>query len=163
MPQIEQLSAIFASQLFWLAVVFGILYFVIARGMVPKIRTTVDAREARIASDLEAAQAAREDADRTEEDWRNRMNEARAEASAVTLGAKQSAALETEVKIKKSADRIAKKAATAEARIRDSLNDARSEIESVSAEAARDMVGRLTGIDVTGKDATAAVKAAIDG
>lgn len=163
MPQIEQLSAIFVSQLFWLAVVFGILYFVIARGMVPKIRTTVDAREARIASDLEAAQAAREEADRTEEDWRGRMNEARAEASAVTLEAKQAAALDTEAKIKKSAERIAKKADTAEARIRDGLNKARSEIEAVSAEAARDMVGRLTGIDVTGKDAAAAVKAAING
>lgn len=162
MPQIEQLSAIFVSQLFWLAVVFGILYFVIARGMVPKIRTTVDAREARIASDLEAAQAAREEADRTEEDWRSRMNEARAEASAVTLEAKQGAALDTEAKIKKSAARITKKVDTAEARIRDSLSKARSEIEAVSAQAARDMVGRLTGIEVAGKDAAAAVKVVID-
>ena len=35
MPQIEQLPFIFFSQLFWLAVVFGIIFFVIGRGMVP--------------------------------------------------------------------------------------------------------------------------------
>ena len=33
MPQINQLTAIFFSQLFWLLVVFGIIYFVISIGM----------------------------------------------------------------------------------------------------------------------------------
>jgi F-type H+-transporting ATPase subunit b len=42
MPQINQLSDIFFSQLFWLLLVFGIIYFGIARGMVPKIQSTVD-------------------------------------------------------------------------------------------------------------------------
>ena len=37
MPQIEQLSEVFASQLFWLIVTFGLIYFVIGRGMMPKI------------------------------------------------------------------------------------------------------------------------------
>ena len=45
MPQIAQLPDIFWSQLFWLAIVFGILFFVIGRGMLPKIQATVDARD----------------------------------------------------------------------------------------------------------------------
>jgi F-type H+-transporting ATPase subunit b len=36
MPQLEQLPYIFTSQLFWLLVVFGLLYFGIGRGMIPK-------------------------------------------------------------------------------------------------------------------------------
>ena len=59
MPQIEQLPFIFFSQLFWLAVVFGIIFFVIGRGMVPKIQGTVELRDAKIAEDLERALAAR--------------------------------------------------------------------------------------------------------
>src|SRR4051794_33449918 len=106
MPQITQLSAIFASQLFWLIVVFGITYFVIGRGMVPKIRKTVDAREARIASDLERAQAAREEADRTEAEWRARMDAARVEAARIAQTAKQAGAAETERKVKAAADKI---------------------------------------------------------
>ena len=163
MPQITQLSAIFFSQLFWLTVVFGIIYFVIGRGMVPKVRTTVDAREARIASDLERAQAAREEADRTEADWRDRINEARAEAASVTLEAKQSAARETEAAIKKSAGKLARKVDTAEAKIRDALASARAGVEAVAAEAAHDMVARLIGLKVAQKDAAAAVKAEMNG
>ena len=37
MPQISQSSEIFASQLFWLVVTFGLLYFIVGRGMLPKL------------------------------------------------------------------------------------------------------------------------------
>ena len=53
MPQIDQLPDIFFSQLFWLAVVFGFIFFVIGRGMLPKIQSTVELREKKIAEDLE--------------------------------------------------------------------------------------------------------------
>ena len=52
MPQIEQLPFIYASQIFWLVVVFGILLVGIGYGMLPKIQSTVEARDARIAEDL---------------------------------------------------------------------------------------------------------------
>ena len=57
MPQIDQLPDIFWSQLFWLAIVFGIIFFVIGRGMLPKIEATVDARDAKIADDLAGGRA----------------------------------------------------------------------------------------------------------
>ena len=81
MPQITQLPLIIFSQLFWLAIVFGIIFFGIGRGMLPKIQSTVDAREKKIADDLERAQAARAEADETEAAWRARMDAARAEAA----------------------------------------------------------------------------------
>src|SRR5919107_1206353 len=81
MPQIEQLPYIFFSQLFWLLVVFGIIFFGIGRGMLPKIQSTVDAREKKIAEDLERAQAARAAAEETEAAWRARMDAARVEAA----------------------------------------------------------------------------------
>ena len=59
MPQINQLSYLFSSQLFWLIVVFGIIYFVIAGTMLPKVRSVVDGRSERIAEEIERAEAAR--------------------------------------------------------------------------------------------------------
>ena len=59
MPQLSQLSEVYLSQFLWLAIALGFIFFVIARGMLPKIQATVDAREKRIAGDLEAAQQAR--------------------------------------------------------------------------------------------------------
>lgn len=162
MPQINQLSEIFFSQLFWLAVVFGIIYFVIGRGMVPKIRGTVGARDAQIAADLQRAQAAREDADRTEAEWRARMDAARAEASRVAQEAKRASAVETEGKVKAAADAIALKVEGAESQIRTAVAAARAEIETVAAEAAQEMVQRLTGIAVDKQEAANAVKAELN-
>jgi F-type H+-transporting ATPase subunit b len=162
MPQINQLSEIFFSQLFWLIVVFGIIYFVIGRGMVPKIRGTVDAREGQIAADLERAQAAREQADRTEAEWRGRMDAARAQAARVAQEAKQASAVETERRVKAAADVINSRVEAAEAEIRNAVAAARVEIESVAAEATREMVQRLTGIAVDTHDAATAVKAELN-
>ncbi|MFL6745341.1 MAG: ATPase [Sphingomicrobium sp.] len=159
MPQLTQLPEIFWSQLFWLAVVFGITFFVIGRGMVPKIQSTVDAREKQIADDLARAQAARAAADETEAAWRERMDAARAEAARVANEAKQASARDTEAKVKKAADKLNSKVEASEKKIGEAVASARAEIEAVAAELTQDLVSRLTGIAVDKKDAAAAVKA----
>ena len=162
MPQIVQLPYIFASQLFWLAVVFGIIFFVIGRGMLPKIQSTVALREKQIADDLERAQAARSEAEETEAAWRARMDVARADAARIAQDAKQASAAKTEAKVRAAADKLNAKVEGAEARIRDAVAAARTEIEAVSAEATRDMVARLTGIKIDAKEAAGAVKAELN-
>src|SRR5215213_7315949 len=152
MPQIEQLPFIFFSQLFWLAVVFGILFFVIGRGMLPKIQGTVQLRDAKIAEDLERAQAARAEAEGTEAEWRQRMDAARAEAARLAQEAKQASARETEVKINAAADQINLKVESAQQRIR----------EAVAADATQEMVAVLTGIQVDSKEAANAVRAELN-
>ncbi|HUP67966.1 MAG TPA: ATPase [Sphingomicrobium sp.] len=163
MPQITQLPFIIFSQLFWLAIVFGIIFFGIGRGMLPKIQSTVDAREKKIAEDLERAQAARAKAEQTEAAWRARMDQARAEAARLAQEAKQESAKATEAKVKKAADKISQKGEAASATIREALESARAEIEAVAADATRDMVQRLTGITVDAKQAADAVKAQLNG
>lgn len=159
MPQLAQLSEVFLSQLLWLAIGLGFIFFVIARGMVPKIQATVSAREQKISGDLERAQAARVEADQTEADWRARMDAARSEAARIAQEAKQAGAMDTEAKVKAAADKINAKVDRAEARIRDAVNAARTEIEAVAAEATQEMVTRLTGIKVSANEAADAVKA----
>ena len=45
MPQLNQLADVALSQLFWLLLVLGVIYFGIGKGMLPKIQSTVDLRE----------------------------------------------------------------------------------------------------------------------
>ena len=163
MPQIEQLPYIFFSQLFWLTVVFGFIFLVIGKGMLPKIQSTVDARGKKIAEDLESAQQARSAAEETEAAWRARMDSARSEAAKVAQDARQESARDTEKKVRKAADKINLKVEAAEQQIRDALASARSEIEAVAAEATQEMVDRLTGIKVDKKEAAEAVKAELHG
>ncbi len=159
MPQLSQLSDVALSQLLWLAIALGFIFFVIARGMVPKIQATVDAREQRIAGDLEAAQKARVAADETEAAWRDRMDAARAEAARISQDAKAESGRDTEVKVKAAADKIGVKVESAQAKIRKSVDAARAEIEAVAAEATQEMVRRVAGLTVDKKEAAAAVKA----
>jgi F-type H+-transporting ATPase subunit b len=163
MPQIEQLPQIFFSQLFWLMVVFGIIYFWIGRGMVPKIQSVVEDRDRKIADDLAAAQRAREQADVAEEAYRQRLDASRSEAMKVAQEAKQKAALETEKKLKAIDEQVGARVAEAEARIRAAAEAARRELEPVAAEAASQLVSKLTGQKVAAKDAEPAVRAVLHG
>jgi F-type H+-transporting ATPase subunit b len=162
MPQLTQLPVVFWSQFFWLAVVFAIIFFVIGRGMVPKIQGTVDLREKHIADDLAAAEAARARADETEAKWRADMDVARAEAARLSNEAKQSSARDTEGKVQSAAEALNRKIDEAEAGIRAALDGARAEIEGVAADAAQDLVARLTGRQVERDAAIAAVKAELN-
>jgi len=159
MPQLNQLSQVAFSQFLWLAIGLGFIFFVIARGMVPKIQATVDMRDKKIASDLEAAQAARVAADETEAAWRARMDAARAEAAKLSNDAKQASAKDTEAKVHAAANKLNAKLEKAGAKIREALDAARLEIEAVAADAAREMVSRLTGKTVDQRQAADAVKA----
>ena len=159
MPQLSQLSEVALSQFLWLAIALGFIFFVIGRGMVPKIQATVDAREKQISADLERAQQARAAADETEAAWRARMDAARAEAARVANEAKQASARDTEAKVKALADKLVLKVSSAEAKIRKARESARAEIEAVAADAAQSLVATLTGIKVDKKAAADAVKA----
>lgn len=159
MPQLDQLPEIFWSQFFWLAVVFGIIFFGIGLGMLPKIQSTIDTREKKIADDLERAQSARAAAEETEADWRARMDTARVEAAKIAQDARQESARDTEKKVRKAVDKINVKVDAAGQKLREAVESSRAEIESVAAEATQDMVARLTGIKVDKKAAAEAVKA----
>lgn len=162
MPQLSQLSQVYLSQFLWLAVALGFIFFVIGRGMVPKIQATVDQREGKIAGDLEAAQKARADADATEAQWRARMDSARADAARLAQEAKAESGRETEARVKAAAETINSKVEAAQSQLRDAVTAARGEIEAVAADVTREMVARLTGIEVGPDEAAKAVKAELN-
>lgn len=163
MPQIDQLSESWyaVSQLFWLALVFGAIFVVIGRGMLPKVEATVDARDRKIADDVSAAKAAREAADAVEADWRAKTNAARAEAQAVVAAAKSAAADKTAARLASINEANEARLAAAEAEISAARVSALAEIEAVAADAAQHLVSRLTGKAIEPEAAAAAVRAQI--
>ena len=158
MPQIAQLAETWSSQVFWLLLIFSLVFFVIGRGMVPRVLGTVDLRDSQIASDLAAARAARDGADEAEAAWRARENANRTSAQALVSEAKAKAAAATEAKLASVQVGIDANLADAEARIDASRASAAAEIEAVAAEAARDIVSRIAGIAVSPEDARGAVQ-----
>lgn len=163
MPQITQLSQVVWSQLFWLAIVLGFIYFAIGRNMVPKIQSTVDARDKHIADNLAAADRARTEADAIEEAYRLRMDESRAEAATRTAAAKQAAAIAAEKRVSEAGEAIAATSAEAEARIRAASAAAVAGIQAAAAELAQDIVDKIAGMTVSNAQAVEAVKGSLHG
>ena len=163
MPQIAQLSETYASQIFWVLLFFGLIFFVIGKGMVPKVMETVAVRDKQIADDLAAAEAARTAADAQEEAWRVAANNQRAEAQSLIAKAKADAAKATESRLASANTVIDQRLAEAEQRIAGARAGALEEIETVATEAAGDIVARLAGVTVDAAAARVAVKEALNG
>ena len=158
MPQIAQLLETYASQIFWLLITFGIIYFGIARMMLPKVEAAVDARNKKIAEDLAAAEAARAAAEMLETGGDSALNAARAEAQAKSNAAKATAAKATEKSLADADAQIATHLAAAEMSLSAATASAMASVESVATGATADIVAKVSGIAVTPAAAAMAVK-----
>lgn len=161
MPQISQLALVYQSQWFWLLLTLGVIFFIVGRGILPKVESTIDARDAQIAADLAAAERLRAEADATEESWRAKINAVHAEAAAQAAEAKAKASADADKRIAKANAELAKKTAEAQSALDAARSAAMTEIEGVAAEATRDIVAKLTGASVTDAAARKAVAGAL--
>lgn len=157
MPQISQIGEIYASQLFWLLIFFGAVLLVVGYGMLPKIQSTVDARDGKIAADLAEAETARATADRMEEEYRALMDKSRAEANRYNGEAKAEAAKASEATVRAADQQIERRMAEAMNRIAAARDAAGAEIEAMATEAAQSMIAKVSSVSVDAAAARAAV------
>jgi len=160
-PQIEQISEYYASQIFWLLIAFGLIYAVIGRAMLPKITATVDLRARTVSDDLAAAETARRAADATEEAWRTKIAAAKAEARAETEAAKARAIAAAELRVKAADAEANARLMDAEAAIRSAADAASTSIAEAASSAAQEIVVKLSGATVTPDAASVAVQQAM--
>jgi F-type H+-transporting ATPase subunit b len=158
MPQISQLAATYASQIFWLILTFGLVFLVVGRGMLPRVQKTIADRDAGIQGDLAAAAAARDAADAAEEQWKLRDQANRERAQALLADARAKAAKASEATLGAANARQAEQVAAAESSIRETTARAIAEIEGVAAEAAQAIVARVSGAQVSADEARSAVQ-----
>lgn len=148
MPQLSQIGEIYASQLFWLAIVFALIYFGIGRGMVPKIEKTIEDRTTRISGDIAAAEAARDAARSMEEVYENSLTGARADAARLNAEAKAKATADAEVRLKAASADIDARIDAALAGIDAASKQALNEIEGTTVDVVEAIIARLSGATV---------------
>ncbi|MCH7862241.1 ATPase [Sphingomonas sp. NPDC092331] len=161
MPQLSQIPEIYASQLFWLAIVFALIYFGIGKAMVPKIERTVEDRNARIAGDLAAAEAARDAAQASDAAYESGLEAARTTALATLSQAKDKATAKAEAEVKKGDAASEAKIAEATVRIEATKTEALGEIEAETVDAVQAIVTKLSGVTADRVSVTKQVKAAL--
>ena len=155
MPQFE--PTWFASQIFWLVIIFFVLYRLISRQVIPKVAGVLADRESRIQGDLDLAQKRRDDLEAMRTAYEADLAKARAAAqdelreAQSRMAEKQAAALDVISK------EIAAQATAAEQRIASEKSSAMADLRGVAIEVASAAAGRL-GSTVD----TARVEAAVD-
>ena len=156
MPQFD--VANFIPQLAWLTLFFAILYFGIVQATLPRIGRVVDGREAQVKGDIAQAESAKIEADKVREAYQATMAEARRNAQLAVSEAQSSAMLATEKKLHDADAIIHQRLTEAETALAASREAVAAEMESVSAEAAAEIVALLGGKRPTEKAALAAVR-----
>lgn len=143
MPQFE--FSTFLPQMVWLAIFFAVLYFGVVRLTLPKVGRVIEAREDQVSGDLTAAQSAKAESDRMAADYDAGVATAQDAARAKVTEARNAATVSIEAKLKQSSEAIAQKSAKAQADLDAARSSALAQVESVAADAAADIVERLTG------------------
>ena len=159
MPQFD--SSTFASQIFWLVITFGALYFALTRGALPKIAGVLEARQSKIDDDLERATQLEQDAKEILAAYDESLQKARDEAQDVARQAAEEMAAEAARQHDELAARLDADVKAAEGRIAEALKAALGNIRQVATEAARAAARRLIGTDVDEARAEQAVDAAL--
>jgi F-type H+-transporting ATPase subunit b len=158
MPQLNPND--FAPQLVWLLITFLALYLVLAKAVLPKIGSVLEARAERIKGDLDRAAALKAETDKIIAAYEKALADARNNAAAVSRDtaaalAKVSTDRQTEVGVA-----LAARIKTAEASIATARGKAMTEIQAVAAEIAADAAKRLVGLTISPAEAAPAVAAA---
>jgi F-type H+-transporting ATPase subunit b len=150
----------FTPQLFWLAVTFIALYWLMTRVALPRVADVVSAREQRIANDLDRAAALKAEAEEAMQAYEKTQAEARASAADIVRQTEAAIAKETATRQAQLAGDLGERLKGAETRIAAARTAAMGNLAAVSSEVARAAVERLIGESIGQADAervTAAV------
>ncbi|MGE5547394.1 MAG: F0F1 ATP synthase subunit B' [Solirubrobacterales bacterium] len=143
MPQFD--PAFFAPQLFWLAVTFIALYFLMATVALPKIGAILDERQRKIDDNLDKAAQLKAEAEAAVAAYEKALAESRAHAHAVIKETSERLSKTSEARHKELAHRLADQIKAGEARIAAAKDAALANVRAVASEVAGSVVSRLSG------------------
>jgi F-type H+-transporting ATPase subunit b len=135
----------FASQLFWLAITFVLLYVVMSRIALPRVGAIIDARRAKIDGDLADANKLKINADDAMTAYEKSLAEARNRAQTIGAETRDRLHAEAEKNRKVLDDQLNAKLVQAEKTIAETKSQAMASVRSIAADAAGAIVAKLTG------------------
>ena len=161
MPQLEFWH--FLPQFFWLAVCFAALYLVMARVALPRIGGVLAERQRRIATDLDAAEKARAEAEEALAAYEAALADARDRARQTVARAAQAGSEAAEARNRALDSELADRLEKAREAIAAARDRAVERLAPMAAEAARLAAAKLAGIEAGEDESLRAVAAVREG
>ena len=156
MPQLN--PEFWISQIVWLVITFGILFFVLSKFILPKISNNLETRKSQILENIESAEKQREESEKKLKEFDKIIIESKNKAKNLFNDARQ-----------KVLDDVNKKKAALEKIIDDEINAAEQEIDQlkksshekitkIAIETSSDLVKKLIGEEVNNSSISAIVE-----
>ena len=145
MPQLDFANPLTTSQVVWGAIIFAVLYVLLARIGLPKVGEVIEQRARHIASDLETAQKSKAQADAAAVHVAEATARARAEAQAAINAALDVAKQEAAGRIAALNERLETQLRDAETQIATARSAALRALREVATDTAATVIGRLIG------------------
>lgn len=145
LPQFDPSS--FTSQVFWLVIIFAVLYTVFARASLPRIGGVINARNAKINEDRDAAETMANEANKVWEAYEKSLVDARNQSA--TINADNAQAIKT--RAEQALTDFQKTAETRMAELDETLNgskqQAMEDMNNIAAEIASSAAEKIVGLE----------------
>ncbi|MCB1556659.1 MAG: hypothetical protein KDJ15_05025 [Alphaproteobacteria bacterium] len=151
LPQFD--PSTYASQVFWLAVAFLILYVFFSTRILPAISGLLENRQAHIQGDLETAERLKNEAESVQKTYDDSLSSARAQASETLAAMHEKIKAHTIKQNKAFQEKTTNELHAVESRIAKATEDAIAEMDAVATNIATDILRKLTGIETTPEEA----------
>ncbi len=152
-------STTFLSQFVWLALSFGLLYFLMSKVTLPRIGRILEERHDRIADDLEEAMKHRTESEAAQAAYEKSLSEARNKAHTIAGETRAKLSADAEANRKSLEAELAEKLASAEQRIATTKTEALTHVRGIAVDTAHTIVSTLIGSAPAQTD----VERAVDG
>lgn len=159
MPQLDPTS--FVSQIFWLAITFGVTFIIMWRIAVPKIADVLEARQFRMSENRERAEEFQKEAEAAHAAYEKALADARADAQAEIARINQELADKTAEQEAALNARLKERIAESEKAIDDAVAAALANVRDTAVEAATAAAEKLSGDSVDANAVAGAVDTAL--
>ena len=135
----------FSSTIVWLVITFGLLYLIMSRMALPRVKGILATRSDKIHGDLAAARKMREEANDANAAYEKTLAEAKAKSQALAAETRAKMKLEQDTKRLSLEAELNGKLRTAEAQIAEMKASAMANVGQIANEAAAAIVEHITG------------------
>ena len=156
MPQLD--PKYWASQAFWLILVFTVLYFSISKFYLPKIKNNLDDRENRIKDDIEDANKSKELSENKLKEYEKILEDAKKEVVKIQIESKAKLDKDIREKKEKIEKEIEKELIQAQKEIIELKKNSIPDINNISKEIAANIIENISGEKLNESSIKAAVE-----
>jgi len=155
MPQLD--PEFWASQVFWLILIFSILYLVIWKIFLPKINYSIENRKSRIVNDLDEAQKLKESAEKKLKEYNKIIENSKQEAKKIIEDERKKLDQDIENKKKDFNNQIEKEITAVEKEIKDLKKTSLSNISKIASETSAELMKKIINTEVNKSNVSAVV------